>query len=137
MTMYNLINGVNPAVILILPMLGKHYNEYPRFRDCFLSDPERPEYEGSIHVYTRVGGGNREYYSEEIEELRSSPHYVDDYDNWFDCTYATFVFQVPDEWRDDFKILLETGDYNNVSEAYKEQILKVYPEFEGFKKEIE
>lgn len=30
-----MINGVNQATFYILPMLGKHPDEYPRFRDCF------------------------------------------------------------------------------------------------------
>ncbi len=34
MSLYNMINGVNPATFFILPMLGKHPDEYPRFRDC-------------------------------------------------------------------------------------------------------
>lgn len=53
MSLYNMINGVNPATFIILPMLGKHPDEYPRFRDCFIKD-------GMIEVYTRVGGNNRD-----------------------------------------------------------------------------
>ena len=29
------MNGVNPATFFILPMLGKHPDEFPRFRDCW------------------------------------------------------------------------------------------------------
>ena len=53
MSLYNMINGFNPACVFILPLLGRHDKEYPRFRDCFLTD------DGNIAVYTRVGGGNR------------------------------------------------------------------------------
>ena len=49
-----MINGVNPATFLFLPMLGKHPDEYPRFRDCFISEDETQKI-----VFTRVGGGNR------------------------------------------------------------------------------
>ena len=59
MSLYNLVQGVTSAVFFVLPMLGKHPDEYPRFRDCFLKDAEHPEYDNHIHVYTRVGGGNR------------------------------------------------------------------------------
>lgn len=61
MSLYNMICGVNPAAFFILPMLGKHPDEYPRFRDCFVSDDET-----SIEVLTRVGGGNRGYGEEEL-----------------------------------------------------------------------
>lgn len=54
MSLYNMINGVNLSAFIFLPMLGKHPNEYPRFRDCFLGEDEN-----SIVVFTRVGGGNR------------------------------------------------------------------------------
>ncbi len=54
MSLYNMINGVNPATFFILPMLGKHPDEYPRFRDCFVGEDQK-----SIEILTRVGGGNR------------------------------------------------------------------------------
>lgn len=38
MSLYNMLNGVNPCTFLILPMLGKHPDEYPRFRDCFIEE---------------------------------------------------------------------------------------------------
>jgi hypothetical protein len=37
MSLYNMMNGANPATFFILPMLGeKHPEQYPRFRDCFV-----------------------------------------------------------------------------------------------------
>ena len=38
MSMYNLTNGFNPACILVMPMLGRKQDEWPRFRDCFVTD---------------------------------------------------------------------------------------------------
>lgn len=38
MSLYNMVCGFNPACVWLLPMLGKKHTEYPRFRDCFLSD---------------------------------------------------------------------------------------------------
>lgn len=35
MSLYNMINGFNPACFLIMPMLGRKQEEWPRFRDCF------------------------------------------------------------------------------------------------------
>src|SRR5688572_8889360 len=103
MSMYNMINGVNTQVIvLFLPMLGKHYDDYPRFRDAFLSpmgwklggelgvyvdqlvaDDDIPK-ERYIYIWTRVGGGNRPDYKNEIADLQSMPEYVKDYDDAFD-----------------------------------------------------
>jgi len=91
MSLYNLIEGVNPAAFLILPMLGKHADDYPRFRDCFVQkrkfvlskeglpymtmDEENPKWfenerepEPVICVLTRMGGGNRECWEDGEED---------------------------------------------------------------------
>lgn len=119
MSLYNMINGVNPAAFFALPMLGeKHPDEYPRFRDCFIDGDE-------INVYTRVGGGNRnEGYGE--EELQSHPNFLRDFDDDFDSTFATYVFSVPSEWRDDFSKLKE-GKLSETSKAYQDRVKAVYP----------
>ena len=121
-----MLNGVSSATFFILPMLGKHPDEYPRFRDCFVSDPEHKEHDNKIHVYTRVGGGNREYYDDEIEELRAMPGYVGDFDDSFDCTYATFIFDVPEKFKKDFTLIVE-GKVHDTSEDYRSTLYKVYP----------
>lgn len=54
MSLYNMIHGYNISCIVFMPMLGRKQEEYPRFRDCFLSDDKE-----HIIIYTRVGGGNR------------------------------------------------------------------------------
>jgi hypothetical protein len=123
--MYNLMHGYGPATFLILPMLGHHPDKYPRFRDCSLG-AEGTETEGSILVYTRVGGGNREAYSDEIEWMRSLPTYVDDYDDDFDSTYATFVFHVPEEWKKDLELVL-LGNLRETSEAYRKLLYETFP----------
>ena len=88
MSFYNAIMGFNPACVLIMPMLGRRQNEWPRFRDCFVED-------GKIAIYTRVGGNNRGCgYGE--EELYKDPHFVKTYDDSFDNTYATYIFNVPE-----------------------------------------
>jgi hypothetical protein len=114
-----MINGVNQSNFVILPMLGKHANEYPRFRDCFATD-------GKIKVFTRLGGGNREDYQAEIDILRAMPEYVTDYDDEFDCTYATFVFKVPEKWQKDYDLIIG-GSFKDISEEYKQEIYRVYP----------
>ena len=123
MSIYNMMNGVNQATFYILPMLGKHPDEYPRFRDCFISE------DGNIEVYTRVGGGNRNQgYGE--DELYGHPNFVTTYDDDFDSTYATYVFSVPNEWKEDFE-KITTGKIAEVSDAYIEQVAKVFPKLAG------
>jgi len=120
MSLYNMINGVNPAAFFILPMLGeKHPDNYPRFRDCFVTK------DNNIAVYTRVGGGNRNCdYGE--EELYEHPNFIKTYDDDFDNTYATYEFSVPKEWKDDFNKILG-GELKEISQAYKDRLYKVYP----------
>lgn len=128
MSMYNLVNGVNQATFFILPMLGKHPDEYPRFRDCFVED-------GKIHVYTRAGGGNRESYEEEIEKLQNNQNYISDADDDSDCTYATFVFSIPDKWKNDFNKIIN-GEIKNISPEYIAEMKKVFPKLEDKFNEI-
>jgi hypothetical protein len=54
MSLYNIVQGMNPAADLILATLGLTRNEVGRFRDAFVTDNDE------IAVYTRNGGGNRE-----------------------------------------------------------------------------
>lgn len=119
MSLYNMINGVNPATFFILPMLGeKHPDNYPRFRDCFVDNNE-------IHVYTRVGGVNRNCEFGE-EELQQHPNYLRDFDDEYDSTYATYVFSIPNEFKNDFD-LITSCKIKEISETYKERLYKVYP----------
>jgi len=117
---------VNPAALLFLPMLGKHPDEYPRFRDCFASDEEHLEYDNHIIVYTRTGGGNRDDYIEENDKIRSMDGFVVDYDDSFDCTFASWVFEVPKKWKSDYDALMKEK-IQDVSEQYRDQMLKIYP----------
>jgi len=126
MSLYNLINGVGPAAYFILPFLGKLPDEYPRFRDCFTHDPEHPEYDDKIHIYTRVGGGNRESYEAEINELRAMAGYLADHDDNFDSTYATFVYEIPEKWKRDYEFAKQMK-LADVSPEYRELICNVFP----------
>lgn len=98
MSLYNMIHGVNPLAGPLLTMLDMKPEQCGRFRDCFLTD-ERPDIAPLvIAVYTRNGGGNREEYEDVTEELRAHPGFVADYDDDFDCTYATYLFKVPERY---------------------------------------
>ena len=119
MSLYNMINGFNPACVLIMPMLGRKQDEYPRFRDCFVTE------EKNIAIYTRVGGGNRNCgYGE--EELYKDENFLTTYDNDFDSTYATYEFKVPEKWKADFGKIL-CGDFASVSVEYIEYLKQFYP----------
>lgn len=123
MSLYNMVYGTNPATFTILPMLGKHPDEYPRFRDCFIGDET---HDNVIIVLTRTGGGNRDEYDIENEELTEMDNYMCDYDADFDCTYAHFVFNVPDEFKEDYNLIIN-GKLNEISENYRNKLYEVYP----------
>jgi len=126
MSLYNMINGVNPATFFFLPMLGKHPDEYPRFRDCFTNDESRPDLDNHIHIYTRTGGGNREYYQDENQAMQDMDHFVTDYDDEFDSTFASWVFRVPEKWADDYNHI-NKNRFDLISEQYVTQFKTVYP----------
>lgn len=95
MSLYNMLFGQNPYSKILLAILNLDEAACGRFRDCY------PSEDGTqIHVYTRNGGGNREQYQDTIDELSKHPMYVTDFDDDYDCTYATITFRVPDEAKD-------------------------------------
>lgn len=103
MSLYNMLFGKNPNTEVLLAILGLKEADVQRFRDCGFDDK-------GIYIYTRTGGGNREGYPN--EKLTSSPYYLSDTDDDFDCTYATYYFKFPDEIKEDceqFKNVRENG----------------------------
>ena len=118
MSLYNMLMGFNPACIFVMPMLGRKQNQYPRFRDCFIEGDK-------IAIFTRVGGNNRNSgYGE--EELYKDPHFVRTYDDDFDNTYATYLFEVPERWKSDFEKISE-GKILETSDEYKNYIREFWP----------
>lgn len=119
MSLYNMMMGFNPACVVIMPMLGRKQEEWPRFRDCFITD------EKNIAIYTRVGGGNRNCgYGE--EELYKDENFLATYDDEYDNTYATYEFKVPGKWKADFDLIIE-GKSSEVSQEYINHVKKFYP----------
>ena len=119
MSLYNMLMGFNPACVAIMPMLGRKQEEYPRFRDCFVTD------EGNIAIYTRVGGGNRNCgYGE--EKLYEDENFITTYDDEYDNTYGTYEFRVPEEWKADFVKIID-GRANEVSDEYLTYVKEFYP----------
>jgi hypothetical protein len=135
MSLYNMIHGATPAVFFILPALGKHPEQYPRFRDCFTHDDDHPEYDNTIQIYTRVGGGNREGYAAEIEEMRAMPGFIADFDDSFDSTFATFVFSIPETWKDDINLVM-SGKIKETSQEYKDMLIAIFPKLSEKLKQI-
>lgn len=119
MSLYNMMMGFNPACVVIMPMLGRKQEGYPRFRDCFVTD------EGNIAIYTRVGGGNRDAgYGE--EELYKDENFITTYDDEYDNTYGTYEFKVPEKWKADFDKIME-GKSSEVSKEYIDYVKTFYP----------
>lgn len=92
---YNMIfpGGFERGAILLGPLMGaRSFQQFGRYRDCWI------EHDGDggvvLHVYTRVGGGNRKDYAAEIEWMRSRPNFITDADDTFDSTYASFWFRI-------------------------------------------
>ena len=119
MSLYNLLFGFNPACVTILPMLGRKQEEYPRFRDCFVTD------DNNIAIYTRVGGNNRDCGFGE-EELYKDENFIRTYDDDFDNTFATYEFKVPNKWENDFDKIMN-NEFNKVSDEYVEYVESFYP----------
>ena len=116
MSLYNLICGFNGACLLVMPMLGRKKDDYPRFRDCFFgcaSDGTR-----EIHIFTRVGSSNQNYGMGE-EELYKDPNYLRFEDEPDDSTYGTYIFKCPAQWEADFDRIRE-GKLSELSSAYYE-----------------
>lgn len=100
---------------------AKEIGFYPsgRFRDIYFQNEEGEQ--PKIILYTRNGGGNRDYYQWVFELLESHPLYITDYDDDFDCTYAYIEFSAPDSVLKFFDGI-KTGKIPNVSEKFKTEI---------------
>lgn len=91
--MYNMLFGENDLADVLLKMLNLTKEDCGRYRDCYLDIKGE-----KIIIYTRNGGGNREDYEDVFDVLSKHPNYICDYDDDFDCTYASIEFSVPDKF---------------------------------------
>jgi hypothetical protein len=128
-SLYNMMFGVNKMYPILLKVLNLTLEDIGRFRDAFITENDE------IAIYTRLGGGNREYYQETIANLRSHPNYKYDKDDDFDCTYATFYFSIPKgaEWLKVFKEDFEPNEkweekIEEIKTMSEEQIEENFPE---------
>ncbi len=100
MSLYNMLHGVNPLAGVLLKILGVSPDLVPRFRDCYFNGEH-------IVIYTRTGGGNRDWYDEPNadntdgpwnSDLRELSGYLRDEDDDYDSTYALFYYSVPEQF---------------------------------------
>lgn len=141
MSLYNMVNKVNPSAFFILPLLDNgHPDNWPRFRDCFvtvhqfkvidglplMSPVDEKEEPSSIYVLLRIGGGNRSSYAAPWEKIKSHPNYKNDWDDAFDSTFCHVHFSIPDKWKDDYNKVMNS-DYMKTSVEYQKLLYDTYP----------
>lgn len=120
---------------------AKESKYYPtgRFRDIFYNKEE--DGTGKIVLYTRNGGGNRDWYGYVFDLLSEHPLYIKDYDDDFDSTYAYIEFKSP-QIVDDFFEGIKTGKLETVGEKFKTEIERMdnggepNPKVMGFMKSV-
>ncbi len=133
MSIYNMFFKMNNVTPVLLAMLGLKEEDVPRLRDCYI-DGEK------IVIYTRTGGGNRDYYDSEEScranypeyfdgkdnptgpwnsTLTANPYFLYDEDSDFDSTYANFYFKVPKEYVADLAALAERSETHKPSEKWQ------------------
>jgi len=77
----------------ILKAIGIKKEDIPRPRGVGIDG-------GLILIHTRTGGGNREGYLEQNDKLTQNKYYIEDEDEVFDCTYANFWFEIPEQHKE-------------------------------------
>lgn len=95
MSLYNMVHGQSPQAPLVLALLGLTLLDVGRFRDAWFEKTS----DGGLccAIYTRNGGGNREWQMEAWDRIQEHPTYLADRDDDFDSTYATAYFGLPAE----------------------------------------
>lgn len=96
--LYNMIfPGAYDRGQVLLPVLGiRSFDDVGRFRDAWVERDDTGRL--WVHLYTRLGGLNRDDYATVIANLRANPNYARDADDSYDNTYASFWFRVPATW---------------------------------------
>lgn len=141
MSMYNMINGMNGNLALVIScILGFRIDkEIPRFRDVFLKADDCPIDDYDFIIYTRMGGGNYncwEDYEENCDcpyhkllKIEESSWYVTGYDDDFDCTYRSLVCKFTPEQKKIFNEVKEKG-YAVIEKQAKELFPSLFKEKE-------
>ena len=114
MSLYNCLFGVNGNTDAILGLIGLKSDFFARFRDVDLTNNGE-----IVRVFTRTGGGNRECYEDNWENIRKNENYIKDYDDDFDCTYAYIEFTVPDD-----KLEISKSMFKGEPESFEDKFNK-------------
>ena len=117
--MYNMLFGTNTLAGTLLDMLDLKIEDCGRFRDCYLDETGT-----KIIIYTRNGGENREEYECVFDELSKHKNCFTDYDDDFDCTYASIVFSVPEDYIEITKELVKLGADTTTGEEKFKKLLE-------------
>ena len=141
MSLYNAVFGVNEFAGLLLQALDITTADIPRFRDCYLNEDGT-----EIIIYTRTGGGNRDFYEhpehcranfpeyfEDDEppsgpwncDLRARPGFKYDADDSYDETYAHFHYAIPEGWEPIISTLKDLGASNDPTKRWEEMLTKL------------
>jgi hypothetical protein len=92
--MFNLMFGPTEYKRPVAILGGVDHERIGRFRDLWVEQIMPDSF--VIAIYTRTGGNNRADYQDWIQYAQSLPTYIEDADDGFDNTYATFRFRVTD-----------------------------------------
>jgi len=93
-SLYNMaIGGFNSFADICLGITKLDVDKIGRFRNAWLSDDGK-----TIIILTKMGGGNREDYEEQIEYLKNQPNFIKEYDYEDDSVYAIFEYNVEDKF---------------------------------------
>ena len=117
MSLYNTLFEENKDTPIFLGMIEMEKKDFARFRDIWLNT------EGDkILVLTRLGGGNRQNYQKEINQIRKNKYYITDYDDCFDETYAYFEFNIPENYVETCKRIAPKEKRLSLKEMFEEEI---------------
>ena len=120
MSLYNMLFKENEKADNLLCMLALDRESFGRYRDVYLNADGT-----KIIVYTRCGGGNREYYDWVFENMKNHPNYISDYDDSFDETYCYFDFEVPLEQIEETAKLSTGVDPDDVHTKFEKAIAEM------------
>ena len=116
MSLYNMLFGENKESEILLGMIGLNKEYFERYRDV-----EIIENGTKIRVFTRLGGGNREYYDDLWDNIRSYELYITDYDDDFDCTYAYIEYNIPEKYKETAKKMFN-GEPISFSDKFNKEL---------------
>lgn len=116
MSLYNMLFGTNEDASALLGMIEVNKEYFDRFRDVELTQAGEV-----IRVFTRLGGGNRDYYKKTWKKIQNHKLYIKDYDDDFDGTYAYIEFKVPEKFLETTKKMFK-GDPESFENKFKKEL---------------